>query len=451
MPLKVDGHAADRFLRQVRTVRQVARARDAHFGHAALALWLLAADLKRALRVASHRLWRLRVDVGDGLRSCIAHGNRDGDRLVARVALVEKLRNLLGDAVGGARLLFDRAERVHRILQRLHADICDGLVHGCRCLPATVRPGGAGGRGRRLRGEGRDSRRRRDGTAERLVVEQQGIRVRVIAYGEPLQLARLVDRHHASGDGGADALKLKALILENGIVVRQERVVLNAEERQKRLIQRLLVHSQERQDRVRPPRRKADLRGREVRVIGLEHRDRHAEYRGDLLDDLRAACQFLRREAHRLEVDIGRHREEAARALFASQLLVNLDLEPLDLVRIGNALERQQVVGPRLVGEERKVHLMHGLVLHRRAPCGFCLAEPVVQVARVRPPEVNHLVGGEEAPLIAGRAIEIAVDELDLSRHDLDPLRRHDPQRRRATELAVDDGMNVRVARQLRI
>ena len=464
MPLEVGGHAADRLLRDGDAVGKVSRARDADRGHAALRRRLLAADLERARGVRRDGGRRLGVDVLERLVPTVAHGDGDGDRLVLRISLVEQRPNLLRDAVLAGGLLLGigvHAERQSRVLTRALRSLgrdrlrfrgrllwlrARRLADRRRDLTAAARAGGArrGGLWRQREGRGRDA-------AERRVVEQQTVGGLVLGCGQTLQLAGLVDRHQTARDRGADALELEALVREHWIVIREECVVLDAEQREERLVQRLLVHPKQRKDRVCLPRREADLRRREVRVVRLQHRHGNAEYRGDLLDDLDAAGEILRRESHRLQIDIRRHREEPTRPLAAAQLLVDLHLQPLDLLGRCHALEGQQVVGPGAVGEEGEVHLVDGLVRHRRAPCGLGLAETVVEVGGIRPLEVDHLIVREEAPLLAACAVEKTVDQLLLAGDDLHPLARHDPEFGRTAERLVDHGMEVGVASEFGI
>ena len=78
------------------------------------------------------------------------------------------------------------------------------------------------------------------------------------------------------------------------------------------MIQFLLVHPNERQDRTLSPLSEAARRTCEVRIVRLKHRDRDAEDGGDLLDDLFASGDVLRREVERRELDVARDRDERA-------------------------------------------------------------------------------------------------------------------------------------------
>ena len=100
----------------------------------------------------------------------------------------------------------------------------DWLVDLGRHLAATARAGGARREGlwQRREGRGRDA-------SERRVVEQQPVGGFVLGLGETLQLAGLVHGHQTARHRGSDALELETLVLEDGIVVREEGVVLDAE------------------------------------------------------------------------------------------------------------------------------------------------------------------------------------------------------------------------------
>ena len=86
--------------------------------------------------------------------------------------------------------------------------------------------------------------------------------------------------------------------------------VLEPEHREQRLVQLLLVHAAEREDRALSPLSEAGLSRCKVRVVRLQHRDRHAEDRRDLLDDLLATGEILRREVQRSELNVAGHRKE---------------------------------------------------------------------------------------------------------------------------------------------
>ena len=90
-------------------------------------------------------------------------------------------------------------------------------------------------------------------------------------------------------------------------------------------------------------------------------------------------------------------------------------------------------------------------VLHRRAPCRLDLAHAVVEVVRIRTPEVDHLVRLEDLPLLDRRTVQIALDEDLFAGNDLHVLRRHRPELDRTAEPLVDDRMQVGVSRELPI
>ena len=99
-------------------------------------------------------------------------------------------------------------------------------------------------------------------------------------------------------------LQVESTVRRDRIVVGEDRLVLKPEHRQEPLVQDLLVETKERKDRALAPLGEAGRRAREVRIVRLEHRDRHAEDGGDLLDDLVATAEILRRELHWLQVNL---------------------------------------------------------------------------------------------------------------------------------------------------
>ena len=94
---------------------------------------------------------------------------------------------------------------------------------------------------------------------------------------------------------------------------------------------------------------------------------------------------------------------------------------------------------------------MQRLVVRRRAPRRFHLPHAVVHVLRVRSLEVDDFLDREERALLERHAVQVSVYELLLAGDDLDPRRRHRPQLHRHAEPTVDDRMEVRVARQLKV
>ena len=247
-------------------------------------------------------------------------------------------------------------------------------------------------------------------------------------------------------------VRLLHLVGLDGVVVGEERVFLDAEQRKERLVQHLLVHAEHRKDRRLLPRSEADRRAREVRVVRAKHRHGNAEHRGDLLDHLVAPLQVLRRELKRLQVDVASDGEELARLLRAAELVLHLRAEPVELLLARVALRDDEVVGPRLVLEEEVVHLVQRDIGCHSAPRGLDLAESVVHVAGVRQLELDDLLGREVDLLRLGRAVAVAADErlaaARVARHDLDPLARQRPQLHGNIGRVTDHGVQVCVARE---
>ena len=458
--LEVRDHAADRVLAQVLAVREVARARDADLGHASLRLGLRLAHLKRAPRVRCDSLGRLGVHVLDGLAdrglktlALRAHRVRDGDGLILRIALLDQLRNLRAHAVAERVLRLDGLASDRRLIvlrlavERPYQSV-DRLVH------AVV--------GRRLRG--RDGRaeqtaerrcRGRWRAAERLAVDEQPIRVRVFDRLKTLLLPRLVGGQDAALHIRKPLARLLHLVALDGVVVGEERVVLDAEQGKERLVEHLLVHAARGQDGRLLPRCEAHRRARKVRIVRAQHRDGHAEDRGDLLNDLLAALQVLRRERQRLEVDVAGHGEELASALRAADLVLHLRGEPVEFGLARVTLDDGEVVGTALVLEEEVVHLVQRLVGGHRTPRSLDLAEAVVHIARVRVLEMHDLVGREVDLLRVGRPVSVALDERlsarAFARHDLRPLARHRPQFGGHAETAVDHRVDIGVASEFKV
>ena len=229
-------------------------------------------------------------------------------------------------------------------------------------------------------------------------------------------------------------------VRRNRIVVGEDGIVLESEHRKQFLVERLLVKPEERQDRGLAPLGEPGRSAREVRIVRLEHRDRHAEHGCDLLDDLVATAEILRRELHRLEVDLTGERDELAGLVGTAEPLVHHALELGDsLLACVRVLDRREVVRPGLVRGHRGIHLVERGVQVDDTPRRLDLAEPVVEVFRVRPFEMQHLVRLKGDAAIRFAAVLVAGDECRLARDDLDPLRRHRPEFSRHAELVPDD------------
>ena len=84
--------------------------------------------------------------------------------------------------------------------------------------------------------------------AERLAVDEKRVGHRIFDRLQTLAHTRFVRRHDAAGDHASDLLECEALVLGDGIVVGEERILLDAEEGEKILIQRLLIHAKKRKD-----------------------------------------------------------------------------------------------------------------------------------------------------------------------------------------------------------
>ena len=240
-------------------------------------------------------------------------------------------------------------------------------------------------------------------------------------------------------------------VARHRVVVREAVAVVEAEHREERLVEFLLVHAAKREDRTLAPLGEAGRGAREVRIVRLQHRDRHSEDRGDLLDDLLAPAQILRREVERREGDVAGDGQEVAVLPRTSQALLDLPLEPIQLVGGRRALDRHRVVGSRGVPEHCEVHLVQRDVRLDDSPRRLDLAKAIVEVARIRSAEVDHLVGREDLPVLRVDAVDVALDERLIARDDLDVLRAERPEFRGQAGRRVDDRVEVRVAGQFAI
>ena len=287
--------------------------------------------------------------------------------------------------------------------------------------------------------------------------QRHAIHPRLIAAFDRLKavgLPCLVDRHAAAAD-----LRRHYPVLEFDVfwyrrVVREERVALDAVHRQQPLVEFFLVEPQHRLDGAGLPRGEADLSRREVRVVRLQQRDRHAEHGGDLLDDLFAAAEILGRERQRNDLDVAADGHEASGTRRTTQLAVDLGLEPVERIAARAGLHDHCVVGPGVILERREVELMHGFVLLHDAPASLHLAETVVEVAGIRVSPVADLVGRKKPLLVVPHAVGVALDELArvrLAGDHVHPLRGHRPQLGRPAEHRVRDRVQVRVAGQLEV
>ena len=244
-------------------------------------------------------------------------------------------------------------------------------------------------------------------------------------------------------------LQVERTVRRYRIVVGQDGLVLQAEHREQLLVQRLLVEPQERKDRRFPPLGEPGLGRREVRIVGLEHRDRHAEDGADLLDDVVSTAEVLGRERHRLQLDLSGQRDELPGLARTAQPLVHGTLELGDgLLGRVLVLDRREVVGPSVIRREGEVHLVERVVEVDRAPGGFDLAETVEEVVRVRSLEVQDLIGRERDLVLRLASVQVSGDELLGIWDDFDPLRRHRPQLSRNAERVRDD-VKVGVAGEL--
>ena len=236
-----------------------------------------------------------------------------------------------------------------------------------------------------------------------------------------------------------------------GVVVGEDVSVLETEEREEALVQFLLVHAAEREDRPLSPLSEAGLGGGEVRVVGLEHRHRHAEDCGDLLDDLLASGEILRREVQRRELDVAGHRDEVPVLPAPTQPLLDLLLESVELVAGRVSLDDDRVVWASRVRERREVHLVDCVILEDGTVRGLDLPDPVEEVPRVGSLEVDHLVGVEHLLPVRVHAVEVAPHELIFVRDDLDELRSQRPKFAGDAGRLVDHGMEVAVPGELAV
>ena len=94
-------------------------------------------------------------------------------------------------------------------------------------------------------------------------------------------------------------------------------------------------------------------------------------------------------------------------------------------------------------------------IARHRAPRRLDLAEAVVDVARVRVLEVDHLVGREVLTLRVVAPVLVTLDQFlaaqRVARNDAHPLAWHRPQFDGDIQRRVEHGMQVRIARQLHV
>ena len=284
-----------------------------------------------------------------------------------------------------------------------------------------------------------------------MTVHEQLIRELVLDRFASFFEPRFVRRSPASSDCRLPLLQLERQIGGNRVVVREAVLFAESEHAEETLIQFLFVHANERQDRTLSPLSEAARRTCEVRIVRLEHRDRHAEDGGDLLDDLFASGDVLRREVQRRELDVARDRDEVPVFPRASKTLLDLLLEAVELVPGRRSLHHDGVVRTRRVLERREVHLMQCLVRRNHAERRFDLAHSIEQVPRIRSPEVDHLIRLEDLFPLRVHAVDVPTDERILVRDHLDVLRCKRPEFDRNAGRLVDDRMQIGVAGQFAV
>ena len=397
VPGEVGRHASDGVRRERLAVLELRRSSDADLGAAAVEL---AAEPETSVGLGRHLLRRREVDVAVSGWSV----RRDGLRL----------------ASGRSRLA-----TAGRVLSR-RSRLGSGLRRRVHEVAAEI-----------------------ETAAERHSADDRNVGLWNVEPVEAAKLADLVDGQYAGRDQPLMLLQVKRPVRRDRIVVGEDRLVLQAEHREELLVERLLVEPKHRQDGRFSPLGEAGLAAREVRIVRLEHRDRHAEDGCDLLDDLVATAKILRRERHRLEVHLSGERDELAGLARTAKPLVDGTLELRDrLVGRVLVLDRREVVRPCVVRRERQVHLVECVVQIDRTPGGFHLAETVEQIIRIRPLEVQHLVRLERDLVLSLASVRVSGDELLRIGNDLDPLRRHRPEFGRHSERVRND-VQVGVAGEL--
>ena len=183
------------------------------------------------------------------------------------------------------------------------------------------------------------------------------------------------------------------------------------------------------------------MRRGEVRIVCLQHADRHSKHRRDFFDDIISTRDILAWKRQRHKLNVTADRDHASALACALMQRPHRLLEPPHRLFACSTFYYGCIVWSAHVLQETQVLCMGCLRLLDRCVRRLDLAEPVVQVSWVGSLEVNDLVQLEPLHRLRVRAIEIRLDKFSLAWHDRHMLRRHRIQLAWNAEPLVGDHM----------